>query len=78
MGFLTGGVAVAGGTAQSCPSQVEAVLAALTVAALSVSLAVNTVQAPGVPQAVPGPPIAGAPNCCCKRGDGPKLAECGK
>lgn len=58
---------MAGGAAQSCPLLVEAVLAALAVAPLCVSLTVDTVQAPGVPKAVRGPPIAGATQCCCKR-----------
>lgn len=73
--FLTGGAAVAGCAAQSCPLQVEAVLAALAVAALSVSLTVDTVKAPGIPKAVLRPPIAGATQCRCKRRRGVKINE---
>lgn len=65
--FLTCGVAAAGFAAQSRPLQVEAVLAALAVAALSVSLTVDTVQAPGVPKTVPWPPIAVATHGRCSR-----------
>ncbi len=65
--FLTCGVAVTGCAAQSCPLQVEAVLAALAVAALSVSLTVDTVQAPGVPKAVPRSSIAVATHRRCRR-----------
>lgn len=63
---LTCGVAAAGCAALSRPLQVEAVLAALAAAALCVSLTVNAVQTPGVPKAVPRPPIAVATQHRCR------------
>lgn len=70
---LTCGVAEAGCAAQSRPLQVEAVLAALTVAALGVSLTVDAVQALGVPKAVPRSPIAVATHRRCRRRWGVKV-----
>lgn len=63
---LTCGVAAAACAAQCRPLQVEAVLAALAVAALGVSLTVDTVQTPRVPQAVPRSPIAVATQRRCR------------
>ncbi len=60
MWLLTSGIAEAGCAAQSRPLQVEAVFAALAVASLGISGAVDAVQAPGVPQAVTRPAIAAA------------------
>ncbi len=65
--LLTTGIAVAGCAAQSRPLQVEAVLAALTVAALKVSRTVDTVQAPGVPEAVSRSSIAFATQSSCMK-----------
>lgn len=65
--FLTGGVAATRRAAQPRPLQVEAVLAALTAAALGVPLTVNAVEAPRVPQAVSRSPIALATHRGCRR-----------
>lgn len=67
--FFTYGVAAAGCAAQCCPLQVEAVFAALAMAALCVSLTVDTVQSPGVPKAVPRSPVAAAALYRCKRSE---------
>lgn len=67
LSFLTCGVAVAGRAAQSRPLLVEPSLAALAVAAFSVALAVDAVQAEGVSEAVPRSSVAVAANRSCRR-----------
>lgn len=63
---LTNHIAVASCAAQFRPLLVEAILAALTVPALCVSLTVNAVQPNGIPQAVPRPSIAPTTEPGCK------------
>lgn len=68
--LLTCRVAAAGRAAQRRPHQVEAILAALAVAPCSVSLAIDAVQPPGVPEAVLRSAIAVAAPRSCRRRQG--------